>query len=265
MSVKHHPVATIFRSRDGGPLRHIINGACKHPTGVYSARKGGGRHMPWESKGAEVPALHLCDVSWRVASLLSQPHRLDIFVRGQREPLQYIPDMELRVDPSFAEDVCSGVPLGIAATMWDPQPKRKNHMVTLVLEIKGDDDPRNDDPMYQRKLVLARKVYEMLGYRFAIVMKGRDIDCVDLAAVREVVFYRFTQLLTRETLFVIDYLNAREGVALFDDLVGALGDEPRSKAAVYALHFDRVICVDLCSTPADRRRVSLIEREGRKC
>jgi len=253
-------IGRIVRSNEGGPLRRILSGGRPSRTGFYSARKSQGRHLPWESRPAELPAIQLCDISWRVASVMSQPHRLDIFVRGQAVPLHYIPDLGLTVEPSFAQDICSGVPLAVAATAWEPRPVLSACNVQLFLEIKNDDDPRNDDRQYQSKTKLANEVYGKLGYYFAVVNRSDGIDCIDLAAMREITADRFCKVSKTDALFVQDYLTDRGGCSLLSELINALGGLPTAMAAIAALHFDRVLCIELAA-PADRRRVSLVERE----
>ena len=253
-------IGRIVRSEEGGPLRRILSGGRPSRTGFYSARKSQGRHLPWESRPAELPAIQLCDISWRVASVMSQPHRLDIFVRGQAVPLHYIPDLELTVEPSFAQEICSGVPLAVAAIAWDPRPVLSASDVRLVIEIKNDDDPRNDDRQYQSKIKLAKEVYGKFGYYFAVVNRCNGIDCIDLAPVREITLDRFCKVSQCDTLFVQDYLTNRGGCSLLSELVTALDGSPSAIAAVAALHFNRVLCIEL-GAPADRRRVSLIEQE----
>lgn len=253
-------IGRIVRSKEGGPIRRILCGGRPSRTGYYSARKSQGRHLPWESRPAELPAIILCEVSWRVAYVMSQPHRLDIFARGQPVPLHYIPDLELIVEPSFAQEICSGVPLAVASMAWDPKPVLSASPARLVLEIKNDDDPRNDDRQYQSKLKLAKEVYRKLGYYFAVVTRSNGIDCVDLASVREITADRFCKFSKTDALFVQDYLANRGGCSLLSELVNALGGLPSAMASVSALHFDRVLCIELAA-PRDRRRVALVERE----
>jgi hypothetical protein len=185
---------------------------------------------------------------------------LDIFVRGQSVPLHYIPDLELTVEPSFAQEICSGVPLASAAMAWNSRPVLSACDARLVLEIKNDDDPRNDDRQYQSKLRLAKEVYGKLGYYFAVVTRSNGIDCVDLAPVREITADRFCKVSKTDALFVQDYLTDRGGCSLLSELINALGGSPNAVASISALHFDRVLCIELAA-PLDRRRVALIEWE----
>lgn len=253
-------IGRIVRSKEGGPIRRIQCGGRPSRTGFYSARKSQGRHLPWESRSSELPAIQLCDISSRVASVMSQPHRLDIFVRGQPVPLHYIPDLELSVEPSFAQEICSGVPLAVASMAWDPKPVRSASDARIVLEIKNDDDPRNDDRQYQSKLKLAKEVYQKLGYYFSVVTRSKGIDCVDLTPVRDVTADRFCKVSKTDALFVQDYLTNRGGCSLLSELINALGGSPNAMASISALHFNRVLCIELAA-PFDRRRVALIEQE----
>lgn len=250
----------IARSNEGGPLRRIHCGGRPSPSGFYSARKSHGRHLPWESRPAELQAIILSDVSWRVSEVMSQPHRLDIFVRGEPSPLHYIPDLELVAEPSFAREICSGVPLAVAAMAWNPKPVLSASAVRLVLEIKNDDDPRNDDSRYQSKIRLAKEVYRRLGYYFAVVHRSEGIDCLDLAFVRDIAADRFCKVATTDRLFVQDYLTDQAGCSLLSKLINALGGSPNAMASISALHFDRVLCIEMAA-PRDQCRVALIERE----
>lgn len=253
-------IGRIVRSKEGGPIRRIQCGGRPSRTGYYSARKSQGRHLPWESRLAELPAIVLSDISWRVSYVMSQPHRLDIFARGQPVPLHYIPDLELTVEPSLAQEICSGVPFAVASLAWDSKPVLSASPAQLVLEIKNDDDPRNDDRHYQSKLRLAREVYRRLGYYFAVVTRSEGIGCVDLTPVGEITADRFCKVSKTDALFVQDYLTNRGGCSLVSDLIGALGGLPAAMALVSALHFDQILCIEIAA-PRDRRRVALVERE----
>jgi hypothetical protein len=82
----------------------------------------------------------------------------------------------------------------------------------LVVEIKSDDDPRDNDAKYLRKLKLAADIYKSIGVGFAIVRLSKDLSCVDLPRIHDFLIDRYTEV------SVADYLSPVE----FEDKPGWL-------------------------------------------
>jgi hypothetical protein len=202
--------------------------------------------MPWESLGAELPALELCEFATPVVTLLSQPHRLEMYVRGKSRPLVYFPDLELDVEPAAYQRILQGVPFAKALLEWSPMQRRPDDRpMKLVVEIKSDDDPRNNDPKYLRKLRLAADIYKSISVGFVTVRFSDDLACVDLPRIHDFLIDRYTEV------SVADYHRAPEWISRFGttggygDLVEALGGGPVGKAKAAALHVRRVVSVDI--------------------
>lgn len=237
--------ARIVRSSTGGPLRQIHKGRWTKPTGTFVSLKAGSRALPWESLGAELPALELCEFASPVVSLLSQPHRLEMYVRGKSKPLLYFPDLELDIEPGAYNRILEGVPFAQALLEWKPMQRQvDDRPMKLVVEIKSDHDPRNEDPKYLIKLRLAASIYRSIGVGFVIVKYSDDLARVDLSLIHDFLIDRYTEV------NFADYHRATEWGCRFgdtgpyDDLVEALGGGTLGRAKAAALHVRRVISVD---------------------
>ncbi|AIB12432.1 hypothetical protein ABAZ39_10575 [Azospirillum argentinense] len=129
--------ARIVADARGGPIRRIINGRHRKPTGRYLSAKAR-RTLPWEDKRERAFFWH-CEADANVVAYLSQPHRLEIHV-GRPRPLIYFPDLR--------RDLANGR--------------------VEIYEIKKAYNP-DDDADYDLKLRLAADVYEGLGWSFRII------------------------------------------------------------------------------------------------
>jgi hypothetical protein len=72
-------------------MRRVLTGRATKPTGNIPCVKANGRGMPWESRDGERPLLVLCEVGTPVASLMAQPHRLEIPIANDPRQEIYIP------------------------------------------------------------------------------------------------------------------------------------------------------------------------------
>jgi hypothetical protein len=215
--------------------------------------------MPWESMKCELPALELAEVASPVVSLMAQPHRLELFVRRRRDPLNYFPDLELTVESSLYSRVMAAQPFAQAMLQWRPDQGGSIGYRTVVVEVKDDDDPRNDDAEYQRKLCLAAKVYRGLGIGFLVIVRSRDLACVDLNLVREIALENYTAVSSIDVGICIRWLSSSGGVGRLGGLVTRLGGGATGREKAAALHVRRVVSVDLSqgflpSTPVSLMR-----------
>lgn len=237
-------VARIVAADNGGPKRLIISGRRTTPTGTFVSLKAGSRAMPWESVHCELPMLEICEVASPIFSLMAQPHRLEMRVKGQWGPLIYYPDLLVQAASDFVESVVSGEPFVLAARRWRPSGSRAKPR-TLIIEVKDDADCRNSDLEYQDKLKLARQVYESIGYGFITVVRSRDIECADHGTTSSIVLDRFTSVSTRDVERAFGCIDAHGGQASLDDVAEVLGGGPFGKAKAAALHVRRTLCIDL--------------------
>jgi hypothetical protein len=130
-------VAKIHEDPRGGPVRIIINGRHRKPTGRYTSAKAR-RAMPWEDR-AERMFFWLCEADTAVVSFLAQPHCLEMKVAGGGRSLLYYPDVRRDMADGRVE----------------------------IREIKSRDaGTRRRDPDYAHKLELAHEVYARLGWDF---------------------------------------------------------------------------------------------------
>lgn len=244
---KPHPgvIGRIVRSSDGGPIRQMVTSGSTKPTGTFISLKGGSRAMPWESMKCELPALELAEVASPVISLMAQPHRLDMFVRRRREPLSFLPDMELTVEASVYNRLMSSQPFAEALLEWRPHQSGSTGYRTVVVEVKDDNDPRNDDAEYQRKLSLAAKIYRGLGIGFLVIVRSRDLACVDLGLIHEIALENYTAVSPIDAAICVRSLSLTGGVGRLGDLVSQLGGGATGREKAAALHVRRVVSVDL--------------------
>jgi putative transposase len=238
--------ARIVRSSTGGPLRQMRKARWTKPTGTFVSLKAGSRAMPWESMGAELPALELCEFASPVVALLSQPHRLEINVRGSARPLIYFPDLELDIEPDAYHRILAGVPFAKALLEWSPAQRRPDDRpMKLVVEVKSDDDPRDNDPKYQRKLKLAADIYKSIGVGFVTVRLSTDLACVDLPRIHDFLIDRYTEVSVADYHRAAEFIDRAGVIERYDDLVEALGGGPVGKSKAAALHVRRAITLDI--------------------
>lgn len=249
------PIARVLESKDGGPVRRILDGRKTIYTGYFISVKADFAQMPWESRHGEKTTMILLEASSRVVSYLAQPHRLEIFVKGKKAPLQYFPDQRALVHPSFLDDLLRGVPFSIAAlapSNDEPDDKLK----TVVFEIKDDRDRRQFSPKYIAKLELAKQVYKMMGITFLTIQRSEDIFPGHLRVASSVVSWRHTTVGQLDVWLVQRALAA--GYRSAANIVAALGGGPLGWAKLRALHIRRYIEIDLTETVSPDSCVRLL-------
>ncbi|TDK39255.1 hypothetical protein E2F50_03790 [Rhizobium deserti] len=246
--------AMIVRAADGGPIRTLAIGRQKKPVGRYPAYKASGRALPEESP-AEVSVIQICEVSPYVRSVLAQPHRLEISVRGRTRPLVYFPDFEMKVDAPLAAALEEGRSFGNAALEWPPRASTSGDVRTIVAEVKRPGDKRLWDPEYRQKLMLAREVYESLGFHFAVIEEERDIACVDGAVLRLIAYHTFVKVDNLDAVLALEFLAARGGEADLRELQEALGPGAEGVAKSHALQIRGVLSFDVLRYRSGTARV----------
>lgn len=232
--------AVIKRSDSGGPVRMIINGRRDIPTGLFLAVKGGWRQMPWESKDGELAAMHIAEASSGVTAFISQPHHLEMRVSGKARPYDYFPDLEMTVTCELLESLRLGTPFGEAALSASGQAP-PDDLATIVVELKGKDDPRIKEKNYARKLELAEQVYAAMGMRFFIMRHDEHIDDASRRRIRDIVLDARSAVTSTDSWVAHEHIARRGGRSTYGALCKALG----SKSKLHALHVRRVVGIDL--------------------
>lgn len=249
--------AWIFADRDGGPLRTIIDGRHRTPTGRNTFIKSGSKGMPWESSRAEEPLMRFSEVATPVHSYLAQPHRLEMAVSGLDRHLIYFPDAQLTVDRAFAMSLMKkGARFDEAVRKFRPE-ESTGDVVTLIVEAKTTKDKRQYDPLYRAKLTLAKQVYLGVGWYFYELLDTWDLANLALrAAVNDLYHARYTALEPADIDLTLRLVRA--GRLTLGQLLGALGgNDPIAK--VMALHIRRVISLNLSNFPTPQAHVRLVD------
>lgn len=231
--------AVIYRSDSGGPVRMIINGRKSIPTGLYLSVKGGWRQMPWESRDGELAAMHVAEFSSGVTALLSQPHRLEIKTTRLARPYEYFPDLELSVTAELLGSLLRGVPFGQAAL--DASDLEVGELTTIILEMKGQDDPRMRKKDYLRKLELAELVYAAMGIPFFVMQQDEHLVDAIVARVTPLVPDARVAIADTDIWIARQHLAAKGGRSSYAAMTKALG----GTAKLHALHVRRIIRIDL--------------------
>lgn len=255
-SYSARPVARILTSWDGGPVRRIVNGRRNIYTGFFNSVKADFAQMPWESRHGEKAALILAEASGRVVSLLAQPHRLEMFVEEQKEPLRYFPDLQLKVHPSLLEDLLMGVPFSTAA-LKPSQDEPDTRLQTVIIEIKDERDRRQHYKKYLRKLEIARQVYRMKGIPFILIKRSEAILVDDLRIASSVVSWRHTFVDQRDVWTVEKVVRQRGMMASAGELAAALAPGPFGWAKLRALHVRRIVDMDLTENVSSETQVQI--------
>lgn len=238
------PVAALVWAEDGGPIRTIIDGAKTRPTGFLPVIKSGFRAMPWDSL-LEERAMQLADLSSRVYYVLAQPHRMEIKIRGNRgQDLIYFPDLMLRTDPTFVEDLKSGARFVDAVTVPTAERLPEREWETVIIEIKADVDSRDNDEPYRNKLKFVNEVYSRKGFHYFELRASAHLTSS---------FVRTARLMDWRKNVVIDEFDLQacrtafrnSPVSTRGDLERALGGGAHGRVKLHGLHYRQIVSVDL--------------------
>ncbi|MBD8066046.1 hypothetical protein IC608_11235 [Devosia sp. PTR5] len=235
--------ARIEYMKNGTPIVDLITGREPHVVGTKVCIKAGMRSMPWESVKAERPMINLCEVASPVLRLLAQPHELFMKVTGYSKEWMYRPDLLLTVDAHIVRQVQAGVPFSEAVTQW--KPSDRTHDVRLVVEVKDDNDPRIDDPLYERKLQLARQVYEFINWHFVTVVRSHDLDNDRIASSVRQLCLDHDVAISPGDIDRVRTVFGRNPTPMLMELLLELGGGASSLGKCAALHVRRIISIDL--------------------
>lgn len=205
--------ARIVFSTTGGPLRTIITGTKCHPTGIYHSVKTG-HAQPYESQ-AELLFMQQCEADHNVVAWLAQPHRLEMFVEGEKRI--YLPDFSVLYTNDREEVV---------------EVKRDK-----AREISGD---------LADKLERAERIYRSANVRF------RVLDFSDLRTeprhsnAEEIQRHARTLFFQREVFWLIDQAHRNSSGAIsFAQAIEVLGGGVLGKKKLCAMIVRRHFGVDL--------------------
>jgi hypothetical protein len=224
-------VAQIHEDPRGGPVRTIITGRHRKPTGRYISTKAR-RALPWEDR-AERMFFWLCEADTAVVSYLAQPHCLELKVAGGGKSMLYYPDVRRDMADGRVE----------------------------IREIKSRDaGTRRRDPDYAHKLSLAGEVYARLGWDFMVLYQDEDIERPRprLVTAKEIQRRRRVKVDTRDRFSLIETIEREGGVATLRAVIEALGGEPIGRAKVYAAVVRRFVHMPLDRLLVDDTPVSLV-------
>ncbi|TAX52188.1 hypothetical protein ELH99_19435 [Rhizobium leguminosarum] len=197
----------------------------------------------------------MAEVSTRVASLLAQPHRLEINVRHQPEPLIYFPDVELGVDKAFVTELKNGCRLSAVAGKLASDTVHSSRCLRLVLEVKMPDDPRLNDSDYEQKIRLAGKIYSKLGIHFMVIEASNHFSKQEVARFRQISLDRHTGLDFRDFDLLRQFSRLFGRECSYGDLVETLGGGPSGRAKVAAFQVRRYLSIDLEREISDATRI----------
>ncbi|WP_448188808.1 hypothetical protein [Azospirillum sp. sgz301742] len=219
-------VARVVEDPLGGPMRRIINGRHRKPTGRYSRAKAR-RALPWEDKRERAYFWH-CEADTDVITYLSQPHRLEIEI-GRARPLIYFPDVRRNMAGGRVE----------------------------IGEIKKAYNP-DDDADYDRKLQLAAEVYRGLGWSFRIIEEAEIERQPGRDTVWAIQRHRHVAVTVRDRFVVMETVERHDGIASFGQLAEALGGGPAGHALLCACIVRRVASIDIAARLESDSPVTLV-------
>jgi len=252
------PKARLVRSTYDGPIRLILNGRRAGRTGTFTAFKAGLMAMPWESINGELPVLGLSELSSGVASLMAQPFRLEIPVKGQKKPLYYFPDQEAEVDEQFLSELEAGEPYARVAARIRYTKALPHETRRIALEVKLEGDPRNDDVYYEDKLDMASVVLERFGIKFFKLDRAKHFPDEMLKP-----FSRFLSMDRHAKIHDPDYdvlrlLFGNHARRSYCSVVAALGGGPLGEMKALGLQIRRAISIDLTREVCDETNVFIV-------
>lgn len=206
-------VGCIVRSETGGPLRTIITGTKRRPTGVYQSVKTG-HTQPYESQ-TELLFMKLLEADYRVRNWLAQPHRLEMFVEG--ETITYFPDFLVAQPEGLLE----------------------------VIEIKRDKS-KEVRGFLATKLQLAEQIYHLLDYRFRI-LDGSDLSIEPrMSNAEEIQRHAHTRYFEYELFNLLEKISKRPDLQIsFGAAVEALGGRLVGRKKLCAMVVKRELAIDL--------------------
>jgi len=191
------------------------------PTGMFMSRKCG-RAMPWVSFH-ELHLMWISECDTAVGHFISQPLRLELYVRHRAKPIEYFPDIERSLDGGVIE----------------------------VIEVKKTEEEVDRDPYYAFKIEKAKEAFRAAEIRFRILTAEDHIGVEPrLGNAKTIMLDRFTGLETVDTIRLGEALGRARGTIAYGKAIEALSSrgDPRdadARAKLHAAIVDRSASIDL--------------------
>lgn len=211
--------AGIVRGEHGRPVRTIVERGHRKPVGKFASLKCG-MAMPWESFH-ELHLMWLSEADASVESYLAQPFRMWFRMKGISRTVEYFPDLERR----------------LTGGRWE------------VIEVKQSREEVSEEPYYERKIAMARKVGRVEGFHFRVMTAEDHIGGIPLENAKTIVRDRWTEITTadKEAFMsaaecggVLPFAKAVEALSPFGDRFDTFG-----RAKLHALIVRRLARVDI--------------------
>lgn len=205
--------ATLVTAKDGGPIRTLINGSAKHPTGVYQSCKTR-RSQPWKSLD-ELSRFQVCEVDVSVKAYLAQPHRIDFHL-----------------------------PEGNMSFFADLRIDRVDGTVEIELSMASRSVSKGS------AVTWAGEVYAALGWGFRQRSTvERQTQALAVANALKIEGDRFAVVPPDAVLAARQAILSAGGLMTYRDLTEHLGqvltNRPRGRAVVHAMIVHGQLCLDL--------------------
>ncbi|AJC79759.1 hypothetical protein IE4803_CH02570 [Rhizobium etli bv. phaseoli str. IE4803] len=248
--------AFLERRTDGAPIRFSATGRQHTTRHVHHSPK-----EPHYSFGAdsdeEFAVMMLLDVSTFVVTYMAQPHRLVMEMTG-RKPLEYYPDLELKVPHWFVAEIQKRNKLFAKVALKLPPPRcQSDTLVSLVIEVKSEKDRRASDPDYVEKIERAKTAYTENGFYFFWLDFSPHMTCLDLNHLPSLQMDADARWREAHSRRAWRHLDACAGKSTYGDLIRVLGGGPSGRELVNCLHMRGDIWVDMASDPDDKTRVAM--------
>lgn len=186
--------ATVYRRRDGSPMRSVGRRRGLRPGGLYSSTKMG-RLVGYESDNEKFD-FYRAEIAPHIVDYREQPHTIEGVIDGKLR--RYTPDREDRLADGCIE----------------------------IVEVK-DAFEADSDPEYALKLDYFAEVYQRLGWTFRLTTRDEITDPNTFEAVETIQRYRRASFTAAEIAEVRHRFAIREECRLGDllqifsaDLVG---------------------------------------------
>ncbi|WP_417490326.1 hypothetical protein [Maricaulis sp.] len=204
--VAGEPIMLLEHTPDFSPMRRVVTGRRKRPTGVFFSQKAK-RHLQYES-GAERTGLLFAEFRDDVINMATQPVKLSW--RSKGHTYWYTPD---RIE------FCDGP--------------------TRIIEVKfSRNDVEEADVERWRQ---AAKGFEALGWEFRVEFASELKRSSRYAAVCEIVYYSCTPVSESQITRVLACFDTPRRCLRLKALESALGSPSQTKAIVAALVVRRVL------------------------
>lgn len=197
----------IVRSKDGGPIRTVVERGHGKATGIFTSRKNR-RAFPWEAID-ERHFMWISEVDFRVTSFLVQPFRMEFYF-ANGEKMIYFPDIERRLGSKVE-----------------------------IIEVKKTRAEIARDPRYAAKIALARAVSRRQGWEFRVISADTDLLPTQAFANAKLIrLDRFTAIGSEDHVRLGEELRRGDGVTTYAKAVAALSrnNDPWDRDGTARLH-----------------------------